>query len=112
MTKDSNFVVAKSPDGSVQINFTIAFDVIDKARAKAIVDLAENVEVPGFRKGKAPKDLVESKLNHNELYSKSVEKLLPEIYTQAVKEHKLAPILYPKIKLIKAELGKGAGEEE
>lgn len=64
----------------------------------------KEAEIPGFRKGKAPRKDVEDRLNKNEIYGKAVEKLLPGIYAGQIKKLSLKPILQPRIKLEKSEL--------
>ena len=43
------------------------------AKTKAFAKLAKNVEVPGFRKGQAPKKIVEKHLNRNSVFLEAVE---------------------------------------
>lgn len=101
--KNSNFVVAKSPDGSIQINFTIAFDLIDQARSKAVIDLAKDVEVPGFRKGNAPVEKAAEKLSKEKVLEKTLLSIIPDMLSKAIADEKLKPATYPKIELIKAD---------
>ena len=46
--------VAKEADGTIQITFSLPQEPVKKAREAVVADLAKDVEVPGFRKGKAP----------------------------------------------------------
>ncbi len=101
--KNQNFVVAKSPDGSVQINFTIAFEVIDKARSKAVLELVKDVEIPGFRKGNAPVEKAAEKLSKEKVLEKTLLSIIPDLLAKAIEEEKLKPATYPKIELIKAD---------
>lgn len=100
-----NFVVAKSPDGSVQINFTIDFDEIEKARNSAIAELSKNVEVPGFRKGMAPLDKAKEKISKEKVLEKTLMSIIPDLLSKAITEEKIKPATYPKIELLKAEEG-------
>ena len=56
-------VIARSDDGTVQITFTIPSVVIKKEEDLALVHLAQDLEVPGFRKGKAPIEKVREKID-------------------------------------------------
>ena len=98
-----NWVVAKSPDGSVQINFTIAFDEIEKARQKALVELSKDVLVPGFRKGMAPVEKAKEKISKEKLLEKTLMSIVPRLLSEAIESEKIKPATYPKIELIKAE---------
>ena len=64
MPKDASSTVAKGGDGTIQINLTIPFETIKRTRLEAAGELSENVEVPGFRKGKAPIDKVLEKIDY------------------------------------------------
>lgn len=96
-------VVAKSSDGTIQITFTIAFPDIQINREKALKELSESVEVPGFRKGKAPPDKVHGHITPNILLEKTLSYILPELLSSAVKEHDIRPIVYPKFELVSAK---------
>ena len=53
--------------------------------------------MPGFRKGKAPKKLLEEKLDKARVREEVLRKLLPKSYIEAVEEHKIKPIMDPRI---------------
>ena len=96
-------IIAKQPDGTVQLTITIDKDSVKKSYDEEITKAVKEAKIPGFRKGKAPKKMVEEKINKEELYQKVIQKLVPEAYLEAVKEHKLNPILTPKVELLKAK---------
>jgi FKBP-type peptidyl-prolyl cis-trans isomerase (trigger factor) len=64
---------------------------------KAIKKIIEDFEAPGFRKGKAPREIVEKNINQEKVASMLVQNLLPKKYSEAIQEHKLQPIVDPKI---------------
>lgn len=97
--------ITRSPDGTITINLVIPWPQIQKEYSHQIDLAVESAEIPGFRKGKAPRNLVEPKLDSNSLYSKSIEVLLPQIYSQTVKELELKPVVYPQIKIIEGKDG-------
>lgn len=99
----TNYVVARSEDGSIQVNFTIAFDEIDEARLKALADLAQDVEIPGFRKGMAPIEKAIEKISKEKILEKTLLGIIPELLAKAIKEEKIKPATYPKIELLKSE---------
>lgn len=98
-----NSTLAKSDDGTIQINYSISFSEIKNARTFALADLAKEVEVPGFRKGKAPLDKVQQKIPQTTLIEKTLSKILPKIFSDSIAEHKITPAIYPKFELIKAD---------
>mgnify|MGYP002623320080 CR=1 FL=1 len=97
--------VAKEKDGSIQITFTIPFKDIESARKEAAEELGKNVEVPGFRKGKAPlKKLIEH-IPDNALIEHTLSRILPGLVGEAIKEHNLKLAIYPRFELIRATEG-------
>ena len=97
--------VNRLDNGTIEITFVIPWSNVQSAHAKE-VDLAiEQVELPGFRKGKAPRDLVLPKLDQNTLHQKALEQLVPKAYSQSLNEHQLKPILHTHIKVTQGKLG-------
>src|SRR5258708_6965863 len=93
--------IARADDGTIQINFSIPKADIDKAQDKALLDMANNVTVAGFRKGKAPIEKVKEKIDPGQLLEKTLGQILPDAYTKALTENKIKPIIYPKFEIIK-----------
>src|SRR5258706_5794574 len=100
--KPADIVVAKTDDGTVQMTFTIAYDEIKHERAHVEKELAENTEVPGFRKGKAPLDKALAKIPESEVIEHSLQHIIPQLLGRAMTEHKLRLAIYPKFELTKA----------
>jgi len=94
--------VAKSPDGSVQINFNIPYEFIEPKRQEVLKEIAQNVEVPGFRKGKAPLDKAEAAIDANAILERMLSKILPPLLAETIDKNKLKLAIYPKFSLIKA----------
>lgn len=99
--------LAKSEDGTVQITFTIPFETVAKAREEALKEYAKDIEVPGFRKGKAPLETIRQRVDEGSLIEHTLSHLLPKALGQVISENKIRPAIYPKFELIKA----GEGEQ-
>lgn len=104
-TKTSSASLAKSDNGTIQITFTIPFSQIKKTREEAGSEIGKDVQVPGFRKGKAPLDKIISQIPENTLIEKTLAKILPKLLAEAINEHKIKPAIYPKFELVKAVEG-------
>jgi trigger factor len=76
---------------------------VDAGLNKAYNRLVQKYAVPGFRKGKTPRPILEQFIGKAALLEDAVEHMAPEAYTQAVKQQELKPIAQPKIELEKAE---------
>ncbi|MFV0380396.1 MAG: trigger factor [Anaerorhabdus sp.] len=70
-----------------------------EACGKAYDKLAKNVEISGFRKGQAPKHLVEKQVSKNNVYVDAVESLANELLVDGVKEHNLDLVARPQLKI-------------
>lgn len=99
-------VIARQDDGGVQITFTIPYDEIKKAQAETVEEMAKDIEVKGFRKGKAPLEKVKEKIPQATLIEHSLSHILPKALGEAIKENDLKLAIYPKYELLKAEEGK------
>jgi len=97
--------LAKTDTGEVQLTITIPKAQVKKAYDEALKEAVKEVIVPGFRKGKAPQNLAEQRIDKSKLYERVLQQIVPQAYTQAIKEHKLAPIISPKVELLKAQEG-------
>ncbi len=107
MTKDETLnsaktTVAKTDDGTVQITFTIPYEIIKEKRNEAAKSLSDSTEVPGFRKGKAPVDKVLEHVSANTILEKTLSYILPELVQKAIVENNIKALIYPKFELVKA----------
>ncbi|HHE41663.1 MAG TPA: trigger factor family protein, partial [Dehalococcoidia bacterium] len=71
----------------------------EKAKNAAFHKLARKAEVPGFRKGKAPRHILEHYLGKDAIVDEAIEDLFPELYEQALQEHDIHPIAMPRVSL-------------
>ncbi|HEX8931919.1 MAG TPA: trigger factor [Patescibacteria group bacterium] len=106
MTKTiTKSIIEKQADGTIKVTITLPKEDIAKTREVVVEQLSESANLPGFRKGKAPKSLVEDKLNEDQVREEILKKLIPEAYTKAVQEHNIKPIMNPKLHVEKIEEG-------
>lgn len=73
---------------------------------KAVKRISEYVNIPGFRKGKAPRNLVEKHTGVTKIKEEAMEELIPKALKQAIDEHKLDVISRPVIESYDFEVGK------
>ena len=84
--KNTNEVVVK-----------IEKDKWKEALDKAFKEKVKNADVPGFRKGKVPRDIYEKKFGKSSLYSLASEYVVDDAYKEALKKSKLVPVVMPKV---------------
>lgn len=100
MSKDYSFKTQIGQDQNVTIEITVNGDKFKQVKEKTFATLSKEVHIQGFRKGHAPKALVESKLGPD-LFEKTLNKLLPEITVAVLEEEKLDPITQVKYEVKK-----------
>ena len=81
-----------------------AAEVENRSR-EVLREFQKEANLPGFRQGKAPLDLVEKKYTR-EIEEEVLKFLIPETYHRAVLKHKISPVALPAISEIKMERGK------
>lgn len=94
------------PKHTVKLTITIPWSEVKDTYQKVLDQVVAGAEVPGFRKGKAPKKIVEEKIDKSHIYEEVIKQLVPDIYANALKEHNLKPIVSPRISVIAASEGK------
>lgn len=95
--------IEKQENGNIQLTITIPWADIAKVKTTVVEEMVKNAQLPGFRKGKAPKKLVEDKLDNEKVKEELLRKVLPQGYVEAVKEHKLNPVISPRIQIVKMD---------
>lgn len=95
--------IKRLANGTVELSLTLPWTEIKTEYEKTVLSAINDAQISGFRKGKAPRDLVEPTLDKSKLYTQAVQKLLPSAYSSAITEHHLKPILQPHISLITDE---------
>ncbi|WP_315167791.1 trigger factor [Metaclostridioides mangenotii] len=82
-----------------KVNFKITVDKksFDLSVEKAYKKTRKNYNIPGFRKGKAPRVVLETQFGKGLFYNDAIEILFPEVYPEAVKELDLDPIDNPDL---------------
>ena len=68
-----------------------------KAVAKAVAKIAGQVNIPGFRKGKAPRNIIEMHYGKEAVKQEAFELVANQCYTEALEQEKLIPVSDPKV---------------
>lgn len=91
----STWTIVEKSKGELKV--TIEGDLWTKAQDKAFKKLAANVNIPGFRKGKAPLDMVKKQVSEQSILIEAVENIAQEALNVGLAEHNLAPITRPEL---------------
>lgn len=86
----------------IEVDEAVLADALNQAYKKVV----KKVSLPGFRKGKVPRPILESRFGPEVLYEDALEILVPDAYDKAVEEAGIEPIDRPEIDLVQMEKGK------
>jgi len=91
--------------GNCQTALTIEAEdsELNKSLDEAYHHLVKEVSVPGFRKGKAPRDILVQHIGKENLLEDALEHLIPQLYKQAIESQQLGPIARPQIEITQTE---------
>ncbi|AQW20521.1 trigger factor [Lentilactobacillus curieae] len=89
-----------------ELTFEISTDLIEKGLDRAFKKNKTSISVPGFRKGKVPRQVFNQMYGEEALYEDALNILLPEAYEGAVKDSKIEPVDQPQISVESMEKGK------
>mgnify|MGYP001034630537 CR=1 FL=1 len=96
----------KIEDSKIRLEIEVPTDEVDKALEKAYRKVVKEVTLPGFRKGKVPRRILESRFGPEVLHEDALEILVPPAYEEALKEAEIDPINQPNFELVQIEEGK------
>ena len=83
-------------NNKVEIEFTIARDIFDAAVDKQFKKNLPKMNIPGFRKGKAPRAMIEKMYGKGVFYEDALNDVIPEAYEAAIKEANLDIVSRPE----------------
>ena len=98
--------VEKISSNKVKISFDIDAAKFDEAMGKAYLKVRGYVNIPGFRKGKAPRKMIENMYGEGVFYDEAFELIFDEVYGPAVEEHKIEVVDRPNIDIQQIGTGK------
>ncbi|MBQ9940306.1 MAG: trigger factor [Clostridia bacterium] len=82
---------------TVELEFVIAKETFEAEVLKVYKKNAPKINIPGFRKGKAPKSIIEKMYGKGVFYEEALNNLIPAEYEAAVKESGIEPVAQPEI---------------
>ncbi len=95
--------VDKLSDTRVKLTVNVPFDELGKEIDQAYTAIAQQVNIPGFRRGKAPRQLIDARIGRGPILEQVVNDMLPTRYEKAVLDNDLNPLGQPEIEITKIE---------
>lgn len=97
--------VERTPESEAVLNVELDWTELEKASDRAYRKLAQKYTVPGFRKGHAPRSMLERMLGKEAIYQEGLEDLIESTYRDAVKQNDLTPLAQPSLDAPALEMG-------
>ena len=98
--------VEKMEKNMAKLTIEVSAEDVEKAMQSAYQKAKGRISIPGFRKGKAPRKMIEQMYGKGVFLEDAVNALIPEHYSKALGECELKIVSQPKIDLVQTEPGK------
>lgn len=98
--------VEKLEKNMVKLTVEVPAENVEKAIQSAYLKTRKSINIPGFRKGKAPRQLIEKMYGKEVFYNDAIDELLPKAYGDAADECGEELVSRPKIDIVQMESGK------
>ena len=97
----------KVEDNIATLEISVSSEKLEEGLMKSYLKNVKKFNIAGFRKGKAPRKIIERHYGEAVFYEDAINIVCPELYDEAVKEHNLKPVDRPDIDIVEIESGKG-----
>lgn len=98
--------VEKMEKNMAKLTIEVSAEDLDKAMQNAYLKARGKISIPGFRKGKAPRKMIEQMYGKGIFLEDAANALIPEHYSKALEECELEIVSQPEIDVVQAEPGK------
>ena len=98
--------IEKLSSNKVKLHFVVEPELFETGMQAAYKKNVGKINVPGFRRGKAPRKVVEMMYGENIFYEDAIDEIFPKVYSEAVKEHDITPVDRPEFNLEQIGSGK------
>jgi len=95
--------IEKQKENEVKLKIETDKLEVNSSLDKVYNDVSYEIKIPGFRKGRIPKNILNLHLSKEYFYDKTAEKLIPKSYLEAIEKINIQPIDQPEIKVIQIE---------
>jgi trigger factor len=101
-----SYTYEKISGNKAKLTFVVPAETFDKALQSAYLKNRGKIMVPGFRKGKAPRKVIETMYGESVFYDDALEAVFPDVYSEAVDAEKLEVVDRPELKSVD-QIGEG-----
>ena len=98
--------VEKLEHNMAKLTVEVAAEDVEKALQAAYLKQRKQINIPGFRKGKVPRQMIEKMYGPEVFYDEAANNMIPDAYAKAYEESELDIVSQPKIEVVQMEKGK------
>ena len=98
--------VEKLEHNMAKLTVEVAAEDVEKALQAAYLKQRKQINIPGFRKGKVPRQMIEKMYGPEVFYYEAANNMIPDAYAKAYDESELDIVSQPKIEVVQMEKGK------
>lgn len=98
--------VEKLEHNMAKLTVEVAAEDVEKALQAAYLKQRKQINIPGFRKGKVPRQMIEKMYGSEVFYDEAANNMIPDAYAKAYDESELDIVSQPKIEVVQMEKGK------
>jgi len=97
--------IKKLAGSKVEIIVEVSAEEFKQKKSEVLKELAQEAQLPGFRKGKTPKDLVIKKIGEERILTETAQKTIEDSFRKIILEQGLEPITQPQVQITKLSMG-------
>lgn len=97
--------IKKLPKSEIEMEIEVPTDEWDKYLSLAVKNLGQNLEVPGFRKGQAPRQVVEREIGKDKIFQEAAQLCCRKSYVRVLMDKKIEAVGAPQITVLKMAAG-------
>lgn len=96
--------IERPDSATVKVTVEASAEEVAPALKRAVANIGRSVKIPGFRPGKAPRKVLESRVGHDYFKDQVVQQAIPELLGKVVEEHDIVTISQPRVSVTSYEL--------
>ena len=97
----------KISSNKARLSFVVTPEEFEKAMQAAYRKMVGRINIPGFRKGKTPRKVIEMQYGEAVFYDEAIDAIFPDLYRAAIAEHGITPVDRPELDIQKIGNGEG-----
>ncbi len=86
-----------------KLTVEVPFEELKPSLDKAYRTIAQQINVPGFRKGKVPPMVIDRQVGRGAVLEQAINEIVPQMYVEALQSHDLTPLAQPDIEVIRMD---------